>query len=66
VRAARLFGAEEEMHRRLDIPNPYQDEELEEALALVGDTMSPDEWNQHRKLGWDMRVEDLLAELSAD
>jgi predicted ATPase len=66
VRAALLFGAEEEMHRRLDIPNPYQDEELEDALALVADTMSADVWDQHRKLGRDMRVEDLLTELSAD
>jgi len=63
VRAARLFGAEEEMHRRLDMPNPFHDEELEEALAQVAVTMSAEEWNHHRKLGQDMRVEDLLVEL---
>ncbi len=64
VRAARLFGAEEAMHARLELPNPYQDEELAEALDLVADVMSPEEWDRHRRTGNGERVEDLLAELA--
>jgi predicted ATPase/class 3 adenylate cyclase len=63
VRAAHLFGAEEAMHQRLSIPNPFQDEELEEALAMVKGVMTPQEWNHHRRLGNRERVEDLLADL---
>ncbi len=65
VRAARLFGAEEEMHDRLGIPNPFHDEELEEAIELVADVMSAEEWNRHRRLGRAERVEDLLASLGS-
>jgi tetratricopeptide (TPR) repeat protein len=63
VRAAELFGAEEVMHERLGIPNPFQDEELEEAVALVADTMSRADWDRHRERGKRLRVEDLLADL---
>ena len=63
VHAAQLFGAEEAMHERLAMPNPYQDEELEEALALVSGVMSPEAWDRHRNAGRGKRVEDLLAEV---
>jgi predicted ATPase/class 3 adenylate cyclase len=64
--AARLFGAEEAMGERLAMPNPYLDEELEEALALVGDAMSRAEWEDHRRAGRGERVEDLLRRLPLD
>jgi hypothetical protein len=64
VRAAHLFGAEEAMHDRLSMANPYQDEELQEALSLVAGAMSRQEWEQHRQLGRGERVEDLLADLA--
>jgi predicted ATPase/class 3 adenylate cyclase len=57
---ARLFGAEEAMRDRLEMPNPYLDEELEEALELVGDTMSREDWESHRRQGRQERVEALL------
>jgi tetratricopeptide (TPR) repeat protein len=63
--AAQLFGAEEDMHERLAMPNPYQDEELEEALALVAGAMSAEDWEYHRRLGRGKRVEDLLAQLNS-
>ena len=63
VRAAQLFGAEEDMHERLALPNPYQEEELEDALALVAGVMSAEDWNHHRQVGRGKRVEDLLAQL---
>lgn len=64
VRAAHLFGAEEAMGERLEIPNPYLDEELAEALELVGDTLSREDWDRHRDTGRTERVEELLDQLS--
>ncbi|RZT28484.1 putative ATPase [Kribbella sp. VKM Ac-2569] len=64
VGAAHLFGAEEAMGERLEIPNPYLDEELAEALELVGDTISREDWDRHRHTGRTERVEDLLARLT--
>jgi len=64
VRAAQLFGAEEAMSERVEMPNPYVDEELEEALELVGDAMTRDEWELHRREGRAARVEDLLGRLA--
>jgi tetratricopeptide (TPR) repeat protein len=64
--AARVFGAEEAMHARLALPNPHQDEELEEALDLVADVMTREEWDRHRRLGQAVRVEDLLLQLRAE
>ena len=52
------------MGERLEMPNPYLEEELAEALAVVGDAMSPAEWEEHRRAGRADRVEDLLG--SAD
>ena len=49
------------MDERLGSPTRYQDEELEEALDLVGDAMSAEEWERHRRAGRQGRVEDLLA-----
>ena len=64
-RAALLFGAEEAMHERLGIPNPYQDEEREEALEVLDGAMSGEEWDEHRSVGRQRPVEELLAELGA-
>jgi predicted ATPase len=63
VEAARLFGAEEAMHDRVAMPNPFRDEELAEALELVAGVMSEEEWHQYRQFGQQERVEDLLGEL---
>ncbi|TDW15492.1 putative ATPase [Kribbella kalugense] len=62
--AAELFGAEEAMGERLEIPNPYAEEELAEALELVGDTLSHEDWERHRQAGRTERVEDLLTRLA--
>jgi predicted ATPase/class 3 adenylate cyclase len=64
-RAAYLFGAEEAMRERLAMPNPFLDEELEEALELVKGVMSRDDWDSHRRSGRQERVEDLLAQFPA-
>jgi tetratricopeptide (TPR) repeat protein len=63
ARAAELFGAEEGMRERLAMPNPYRDEELEEALALVAGAISVEDWDRHRRIGQGTPVEDLLAQL---
>jgi predicted ATPase/class 3 adenylate cyclase len=63
VRAARLFGAEEAMGERLEMVNPYLEEELAEALELVGDALSREEWERYRREGRSERVEDLLTRL---
>jgi predicted ATPase/class 3 adenylate cyclase len=63
VAAAHLFGAEEAMGERLQMPNPYLEEELAEALELVGDALSREEWERHRREGRSERVEDLLSGL---
>jgi tetratricopeptide (TPR) repeat protein len=62
--AAELFGAEEAMGERLEILNPYAEEELAEALELVGDTLSREAWEWHRQAGRTERVEDLLLRLA--
>jgi predicted ATPase/class 3 adenylate cyclase len=60
--AANLFGAEEAMGERLEMPNPFLHEELEEALELVSGVMSREEWETHRRSGRSQRVEDLLSQ----
>ena len=59
--AAHLFGAEEAMGDRLEMPNPYRDEELAEALELISGVMSVEDWETHRRRGRSERVEDLLT-----
>jgi predicted ATPase/class 3 adenylate cyclase len=66
VGAAELFGAEEAMGERLEIPNPYLQEELAEALELVGDSLPRADWERHRQEGRAARVEDLLERLTLD
>jgi hypothetical protein len=61
VGAAHLFGAEEAMGERLELPNPHRDQELAEALDLIRDVMSPADWETHRRQGQQERVEDLLT-----
>jgi predicted ATPase len=61
VGAAHLFGAEEAMGERLEMPNPHRDEELAEALDLIHGVMSAEDWEIHRRQGRLERVEDLLA-----
>jgi predicted ATPase/class 3 adenylate cyclase len=63
VDAARLFGAEEAMHERVAMPNPFHEEELAEAVEAVSASMTEEEWHQHRRLGQRERVEDLLTAL---
>jgi predicted ATPase len=62
--AAHLLGAEEAMRERLSMPNPYQDEEREEAWELVRGQISADDWERHCKLGHGESVEELLAGLA--
>ncbi|WP_170284706.1 ATP-binding protein [Kribbella amoyensis] len=61
VGAAHLFGAEEAMRDRLEMPNPYLEEELTEALAALDGAMTPETWQTHRQAGRAYRVEDLLT-----
>jgi predicted ATPase len=62
--AAHLLGAEEAMRERLAMPNPYQEEEREEAWELVQGQISADDWERHCKLGQGETVEELLAALA--
>jgi hypothetical protein len=62
ARAAHLFGAEEAMRDRLEMPNPYLEEELGEALGLIDGVMSREDWESHRLQGRQELVEDLLAQ----
>lgn len=62
VPAAHLFGAEEAMRERLEMPNPHLNEELKEALELIRGQMSREDWESHRRSGRQERVEDLLAQ----
>jgi predicted ATPase/class 3 adenylate cyclase len=64
VRAAHLLGAEDAMHDRLDQPNPFADEEHQEAWDAVRGTISAEDWQRHCRAGRDELVEDLLAELA--
>jgi predicted ATPase/class 3 adenylate cyclase len=62
--AAHLIGAEEAMRERLSMPNPYQEEEREEAWDRVREDISAYEWERHLKLGHGETVEELLAGLA--
>ena len=62
--AARLFGAEEAMRERLRMPNPYREEELEEALQLAEADISRDDWDSACDRGRTEDLEGLLTALS--
>ena len=62
--AARLFGAEEAMRERLRMPNPYRQEELDEALELAQADISRDEWDAACDRGYTEDLEGLLTALS--
>jgi predicted ATPase/class 3 adenylate cyclase len=64
VPAAHLFGAEEAMRERNAMPNPHQQEELQETRNLVQELISVEDWEYHRRLGRGETVEDLLTQLS--
>jgi predicted ATPase/class 3 adenylate cyclase len=66
VPAAHLFGAEQAMRHRLELPNPYEREELEEAWAAVEKLMPVEEWEEERLLGQRESLEDLLLHLNTD
>jgi predicted ATPase/class 3 adenylate cyclase len=66
VPAAHLFGAEQAMRERLELPNPYEREELEEAWAAVEKLMPVDDWEQERLLGQRESLEDLLLHLTTE
>jgi hypothetical protein len=63
VPAAHLFGAEQGMRQRLGMPNPFEDEELEEARGAVGRQMPVEQWDHERRLGQRESLEDLLLRL---
>jgi hypothetical protein len=44
-------------------PDSDAEEEFEEALELVGDTLAREDWERHRLAGRTERVEDLLLRL---
>jgi predicted ATPase/class 3 adenylate cyclase len=64
VRAAHLLGAEDAMHERLDQPNPFAEEEHQEAWDAVRGSISEEDWERHCQAGRDELVEDLLVELA--
>jgi hypothetical protein len=66
VAAAHLFGAEQAMRERLELPNPWEREELEEAWAALGDEMPVDAWERERLLGQTETLEDLLVRLKPE
>ena len=66
VPAAHLFGAEQAMRERLELPNPYEREELEEAWAAVEKLMPVEEWEEERLIGQRESLEDLLLHLNTD
>jgi Tetratricopeptide repeat len=66
VPAAHLFGAEQAMRERLELPNPDEREELDEAWAAVERLMPIDEWERERLLGQRESLEDLLKDLTPD
>jgi tetratricopeptide (TPR) repeat protein len=61
--AAHLFGAEQAMRERLEMPNPFELEELEEARQLAQEQMPLAEWEQERLRGQQQTLEDLLSAL---
>jgi predicted ATPase/class 3 adenylate cyclase len=63
VRAAELFGAEASMRERLAMPNPHAEEELQDILALVGESVSADDWDALSRAGRGRTVEGLLSGL---
>jgi tetratricopeptide (TPR) repeat protein len=65
AQAAELFGAEEQMHERLAMPNPYQEEELAEAMALTAGSLTSADWDRHREVGRATTVEALLRGLAS-
>ena len=64
VRAAHLLGAEEAMRERLSLPNPYQQEEQDEARTAVTGLISDEDWEREVQAGREASVEDLLTGLS--
>lgn len=62
--AAQLLGAEDAMRERNRMPNPHQQEELEEAWSMAKGLISLEDWDQHYQLGRDQTLEVLLAELA--
>jgi hypothetical protein len=63
VQAAQLFGAEASMRERLAMPNPHAEEELQDILALVGESVSADDWDELSRAGRGRTVEGLLSGL---
>jgi hypothetical protein len=53
------------MRERLAMPNPHQEEELQEILSLVGESVSADDWEELSQAGRGHPVEELLSGLAA-
>jgi predicted ATPase/class 3 adenylate cyclase len=64
IPAAQLFGAEASMRERLAMPNPHEEEELQDILALVGESVSADDWDELSREGRGRTVEGLLSGLA--
>jgi hypothetical protein len=61
-RGAMLYGAEASMRERLAMPNPHEEEELQDILALVGESVSADDWEELSRAGRGRTVEGLLSD----
>jgi tetratricopeptide (TPR) repeat protein len=61
-RGAMLYGAEASMRERLAMPNPHGEEELQDILALVGESVSADDWEELSRAGRGRTVEGLLSD----
>jgi predicted ATPase/class 3 adenylate cyclase len=64
AQAAHLLGAEDAMRERNQIPNPHQQEELEEAWSMAKELISVEDWDHHYRLGREETLEGLFAELA--
>jgi predicted ATPase/class 3 adenylate cyclase len=62
--AALLMGAEEAMRERLRMPNPNEQEELDEAWDLARGHIASEDWETQRRRGHGMALEELLTELT--
>jgi predicted ATPase len=64
IPAAQLFGAEASMRERLVMPNPHQEEELQQILSLAGGSVSADQWDRLSQAGRSSTVEAVLSGLA--
>jgi tetratricopeptide (TPR) repeat protein len=63
VPAAHLLGAEQAMRDRLSMPNPFEQEEHDEAWTAVKGSISAEDWERECQVGRGESVEDVLSGL---